>query len=302
MNELRPSRFNSLIGQKRLLESLMISVQSANNRNTALNHTLFSGPPGLGKTTLANALANELGVDIQTANGANLRSIKSIVPYIMRVKERSVLFIDEIHRMTKLAEEFLYPIMEDFKLDMAVEGETPDGGSVISIPIPKFTIVGATTEPGALSAPFRDRFKLKFTLELYDVPTLTELVGNNCNKLRVPLTDPAKTMLAKASRGTPRIANGLLEWIRDYRIAKSLSIVSEDDLEASLSMRGIGLDGSTENDRRYLDFLKKQKGPVGVSTISSSLNIDRETIEEVVEPFLLQQGKISKTTKGRIAL
>jgi Holliday junction DNA helicase RuvB len=219
----------------------------------------------------------------------------------MRIKERSILFIDEIHRMTNLVEEFLYPVMEDFKLDMSVEAKKADEGTVISIPIPKFTIVGATTEPGSLSAPFRDRFKLKFTLELYDVDTLSRLIEINCSKLNVSLTDGAIKALAGASRGTPRIANGLLEWIRDYGIAKGLQIVSEADLRASLAMKQIGPDGSTKNDRRYYDFLKKQRCAVGLSTIGSSLNIDKDTIVNVIEPFLLQQGKISKTTKGRIA-
>lgn len=300
MNELRPTRFKNLIGQDKLIESMQISVSSANKRNDALNHVLLYGAPGLGKTTLANALANELGVDIQTANGANLRSVKSVAPYVMRVQERSILFIDEIHRMTKLSSEFLYPIMEDFKLDMALESDDPQSGEVISMPIPKFTLVGATTEPGMLPAPFLDRFKLKYTLELYNDEDLTELVIINCHKLKTNMTRGAAKMLARASRGTPRIANGLLEWCRDYRIAKDLPHMSEADMKAALTMRGIGLDGSTENDRKYMEFLKRQKKPVGIDTISSSLNIDRQTLEEVVEPFLLRNQLIIKTSRGRM--
>ena len=302
MNELRPTWFKDVIGQNNLIDSLRISVGSANKRNDALNHLLLSGQPGLGKTTLATALANELGVKIQIANGANLRSIKTVVPYVMRVQERSILFIDEIHRMTKLSAEFLYPIMEDFKLDMAIEGETLDNGEVISITLPKFTIVGATTEPGALPAPFRDRFKLKLTLELYTEEELFSIIAENCSKLKTNMTKGAARMLARASRGTPRIANGLLEWIRDYKIAKDIQTLSEANVEAALTMRGIGLDGSTENDRKYLDFLRLQKSPVGVATIASSLNIDQQTIEEVIEPFLLLNKKIIKTNKARIIL
>ena len=302
MNNLRPSRFENLIGQDKLLESLKISVASAKKRKDSLNHCLLSGPPGLGKTTLAMALANELGVSIQVANGANLRSIKSILPYVMKVGERSVLFIDEIHRMTNLVEEFLYPIMEDFKLDMSVEGKKANDGEVISIPLPKFTIVGATTEAGSLSAPLRDRFKLKFTLELYDQQSLSCLIKQNCQKLNVRVSNGAVFALAKVSRGTPRIANGLLEWIRDYQIAKGLKIVSEGDLVDALAMRGVDPDGSTKQDRKYLNFLKKQNAPVGIDTIVSSTNINKDTILNVIEPFMFQTGKVLKTSKGRIAI
>tara|TARA_Y100000592_G_scaffold28506_1_gene45296 strand:+ start:31 stop:924 length:894 start_codon:yes stop_codon:yes gene_type:complete len=295
MNELRPSNFANLIGQDKLVNSLNISVLSANKRNDSLNHCLFSGPAGLGKTTLSNALANELGSDIQVANGANLRSIKNVIPYLMRVNNRSVLFIDEIHRMTKLVEEFLYPVMEDFKIDMS------DGEEVISVQIPKFTLVGATTEAGVLSAPLRDRFKLKFTLELYDELSLATLIESNSKKLKIEMSDDAVFSLAKASRGTPRIANGLLEWVRDYRIAKGLKVITQSDLVASLSMRGIHTDGSTEQDRKYLNFLKTQKNPVGLDTIVSSINVNKDTVLNVIEPFLLQSGKILKTSKGRMS-
>lgn len=295
MNKLRPTTFGDLVGQDKLIDSLNISVLSANKRNQALNHCLFSGPAGLGKTTLSEALANELGVEIQVANGANLRSIKNVIPYLMRTKERSILFIDEIHRMTTLVEEFLYPIMEDFKLNMT------DGEKVISINLPQFTIIGATTEAGSLAAPLRDRFKLKFTLELYDEESLASLIKTNCKKLQVNVDDDAVESLAKVSRGTPRIANGLLEWVRDYQIARGLDKVCKGNLLDSLAIRGIDPDGSTENDRKYLNFLRKQKTPVGVNTIASSININKDTITNVIEPFLLQRNLILKTSKGRVA-
>ena len=249
MNELRPSNFANLIGQDKLVNSLNISVLSANKRNDSLNHCLFSGPAGLGKTTLSNALV----------------------------------------------EEFLYPVMEDFKIDMS------DGEEVISVQIPKFTLVGATTEAGVLSAPLRDRFKLKFTLELYDELSLATLIESNSKKLKIEMSDDAVFSLAKASRGTPRIANGLLEWVRDYRIAKGLKVITQSDLVASLSMRGIHTDGSTEQDRKYLNFLKTQKNPVGLDTIVSSINVNKDTVLNVIEPFLLQSGKILKTSKGRMS-
>ena len=276
MNTLRPTTFGELIGQDKLIDSLSISVLSANKRNEALNHCLFSGPAGLGKTTLSEALANELGTDIQIANGANLRSVKNLLPYLTRATERSVLFIDEIHRMTTLVEEFMYPVMEDFKLNMT------DGEEVISIDLPKFTIVGATTEAGTLAAPLRDRFKLKFTLELYDELSLATLIESNCNKLKIKMSDDAIFSLAKVSRGTPRIANGLLEWVRDYKVAKNLNVVTHGNLLDSLSLRGIDPDGSTENDRKYLNFLRKQKCPVGVNTIASSININKDTIAIII--------------------
>jgi len=295
MNHLRPTRFADLVGQSKLVESLNISVLSANKRKDALNHCLFSGAAGLGKTTLSEALANELGVDIQIANGANLRSVKNLLPYLMRATERSIIFIDEIHRMTTLVEEFMYPVMEDFKLNMT------DGEKVISINLPKFTIVGATTEAGTLAAPLRDRFKLKFTLELYDELSLATLIESNCNKLKIKMSDDAIFSLAKVSRGTPRIANGLLEWVRDYKVAKNLNVVTHGNLLDSLALRGISPDGSTENDRKYLNFLRKQMSPVGVNTIASSININKETITNVIEPFLLQRNLILKTSKGRVA-
>lgn len=296
MNSLRPTRFKDLVGQSKLVDALKISVDSANARGDALNHCLFSGSAGLGKTTLSEALANELGVDIQIANGANLRSIKNLLPYLTRATERSIIFIDEIHRMTTLVEEFMYPVMEDFKLNMT------DGEEVISIDLPKFTIVGATTEAGSLAAPLRDRFKLKFTLELYDELSLSCLIENNCKKLNVSMSDDAIFSLASVSRGTPRIANGLLEWVRDYQIAKGLNEVSQGNLLDSLAMRGIDPDGSTENDRKYLNFIRKQKSPVGVNTIASSININKDTITNVIEPFLLQNNLIIKTSKGRLAV
>jgi len=297
MMSFRPANFSEIIGQEHLVKALKISVDSANRRGCALGHTVFSGPPGLGKTTLANALANELGVELKVVNGATFRKPKVVIPYLMKMKERQVLFIDEIHRMTKITEEFLYPVMEDFKLNVLMGKD-----NILSMELPKFTIMGATTEIGSLSPPLRDRFKLNFTLELYSDQNLSLLISENSKRLGVNIDKEVIISIARASRGTPRIANSLLEWVRDYAISKNLRIVNIEHLHSALSIRKIGLDGSTENDRKYMDFLEKQKTPIGINTIASSLNIETETIKDVIEPFLLRSGLIMINSRGRSAV
>ena len=215
----------------------------------------------------------------------------------MKMKERQVLFIDEIHRMTKITEEFLYPVMEDFKLNVLMGKD-----NILSMELPKFTIMGATTEIGSLSPPLRDRFKLNFTLELYSDQNLSLLISENSKRLGVNIDKEVIISIARASRGTPRIANSLLEWVRDYAISKNLRIVNIEHLHSALSIRKIGLDGSTENDRKYMDFLEKQKTPIGINTIASSLNIETETIKDVIEPFLLRSGLIMISSRGRSAV
>jgi Holliday junction DNA helicase RuvB len=191
------------------------------NEPTCLDHTLFYGPPGTGKTTLSNAIATEMNCSIQVANGANLRTIKSLIPYVMRVKEHGILFVDEIHRMTKIVEEFMYPVMEDFQVDMSVE--TKDiMGETLSIDIPRFTLIGATTEFGALSKPLIDRFKHKHTLELYNNTDLRQIIDSNSKKLDLFISEEGRNFVTKISRGTPRIANATLEWLRDYQIAEGV--------------------------------------------------------------------------------
>lgn len=303
MNKLRPKLFKDLIGQSKLIDVINISVQSAVQRDEAMSHAVLEGPAGLGKTTLANAIANELGVDIQVCNGASIRSIGHMLPYLMRLKENSVLFIDEIHRMPDIVFEFLYPVMEDFKLDLSTEGTKKEmKGDIVSIEIPQFTLIGATTEVGTLPAPLRDRFKLKYTLKTYDEESIAKLISINAEKLEINMAEEATKILAGASRGTPRIANGLVEWIRDYSIAKNSVRVTADQVKEALNLKEIGSDGSTENDRRYLEFLRKQDSPIGINTISSSININKETIEQVIEPFWLMKGKIVKGQKGRYAV
>ena len=300
MNPLRPTRLDDLLGQKSLIEALEINILSAKSRGTCIDHSLLYGPPGTGKTTVANAVANEMGSSLQVANGANLRTIKTLIPYVMRIEENSVLFIDEIHRMTSLVEEFLYPIMEDFKLDMATESKEFNG-ETLSMEIPRFTLLGATTEYGSLSKPLIDRFKHKHTLSLYNTEDILSILRVNAERINVPMSECAMRVVAETSRGTPRIANAGLEWVRDYHIAKGIPRLSGDDVEAAMAIKGIDKSGMTQMDREYLKVLKKYGKPMGIETIVSISGFDRNTIEGIIEPWLLQKGRIIKTPKGRIA-
>ena len=301
MNQLRPNKLSDILGQKQVVEVLNISIKSAKSRSDCLAHTLFYGPPGTGKTTLANAIANEMGCSLQIANGANLRSIKNLLPYIMRVEDHSILFIDEIHRMTSIVEEFLYPVMEDFKVDMSMSGKEIFG-ETLSIDIPRFTLMGATTEYGSLSKPLIDRFQHKHTLKLYNMIELQEIVNINSKKLNLKMSDQASIFVTKVSRGTPRIANAALEWLRDYQLAQAVETLSEGNVEAAMGMKGIDSDGMAEMDRQYLKTLKNSGQPLGIETLSCMTGIDRQTIEGIIEPWLLQNNKIIKTSKGRVCI
>ena len=300
-NDLRPTDLSGILGQKHIMQALQISITSAKKRATCLDHTLFYGPPGTGKTTLSNAIATEMNCSIQVANGANLRTIKSAIPYIMRVKERGILFIDEIHRMTKIVEEFMYPVMEDFQVDMSVE--TKDMmGETLSIDIPRFTLIGATTEFGALSKPLIDRFKHTHTLELYNNTDLRQIIDSNSKKLNLSISDEGRNFVTKISRGPPRIANATLEWLRDYQSAEGVPRLLESHVGAAMKMRGVDSEGLTRMDRKYLKVLQNSPHPLGINTLVSTTGSDRETIEGIIEPWLLQTQKISKTSKGRVIL
>jgi len=295
MNMLRPTKFDDILGQASVLDALNISVDSAKTRNTCLGHMLFYGPAGTGKTTLANAISNEMGCTLQTANGANIRNIKSIIAYLMKIEKNSILFIDEIHRMTPIVEEFMYPVMEDFQLDMVVNEE-----KTISMPIPNFTLIGATTEIGLLAKPFIDRFKNKHTLKLYNDKDLRAIAEANVGKLEISLSGDALDLVAKLSKGTPRIVNSTLEWLRDYKIAKKLGQLSLGDVKEAMKIRGVNASGLTDVDRQYLRVLSDSDVPLGVGTISATTGIDRVTIEDIIEPWLLRNKIIMKTPRGRI--
>jgi len=287
MNILRPKKFDDILGQASVLNALQISVDSAKKRNTCLGHMLFYGPAGTGKTTLANAISNEMGCSLQTANGANLRSIKPAVAYLMQIKKNSILFIDEIHRMTKVVEELLYPVMEDFKIDMAVSEK-----KTISVSMPSFTLIGATTQVGLLAKPFIDRFKNKHTLKLYSDKDLRAIAEANVSKLEISLSDDAMSLVAKISKGTPRIVNSTLEWLRDYKVAKNLGQLSLEDVKEAMKIRGVNTSGLTDVDRQYLRALNNSDIPLGVGTISATTGIDKVTIEYTIEPWLLQNDII----------
>ena len=293
-NILRPTRLDDILGQASVLDALRISVDSAKTRDTCLGHMLFYGSAGTGKTTLANAISNEMGCLLQTANGANLRGIKPLVAYLMKIKKNSILFIDEIHRMTPIVEEFLYPVMEDFQLDMVINEK-----KTISMPIPNFTLIGATTEIGLLSKPFIDRFKNKHTLKLYSIEDLRTIAKANMVKLEVSLSEDALDFLAKLSKGTPRILNATLEWLRDYKISKRLNQLSVEDVAEAMKIRGVNADGLTDIDRQYLRALQNSDIPLGVGTISATIGVDKATIEDTIEPYLLQNNIIMKTPRGR---
>ena len=294
MNILRPTKFDDILGQASVLAALQISVDSAKTRNTCLGHMLFYGSAGTGKTTLANAISNEMGCPLQIANGANLRNVKSIVAYLMKIEKNSILFIDEIHRMTPIVEEFLYPVMEDFQLDMVINEE-----KTISMPIPNFTLIGATTEIGLLAKPFIDRFKNKHTLKLYSDKDLRTIAEANIGKLEISMSGDALDFVAKLSKGTPRILNSTLEWLRDYKVAKKLDQLSVEDAEAAMKIRGVTANGLTDVDRQYLRALSNRDIPLGVGTISATTGIDKATIEDIIEPWMLQNNIIMKTPRGR---
>lgn len=286
----RPDTFDNIVGQKDTINRLRINAKGCKISGSVMPHVLIDGPPGLGKTTISRAIANELGVEIFVCNAANLRSVKSILPYLMGITPRSVLFIDEIHRLPKLVEEFLYPVMEDFQLSISSGGETD------TVDLPQFTVVGATTSGGSLSQPFYDRFTIKEHLSFYTDDELAKLAGVNAKAIGLSVSEENLLEIAKRSKGTPRILNARLNWYRNYVLS-----VGEESVSKIFETQGIDEHGMDVYDKKYLDVLQKNIGnPLGIKSISSITGIDMDTIENSIEPFLVRQGYVIRTQKGRV--
>ncbi len=298
---LRPQRMRDMVGQREVCERLAIALDASQKRRETLGHILFDGPPGLGKTTFATVIPRDLGVSFQIASGAALMAPKDVIPYLSNAEEGSVLFIDEIHRLPKAVEEFLYPAMEDFRIDITL-GEGVNART-INMPLKPFTLIGATTRSGMLSAPLRDRFQMREHLDFYTIEELSEIVTRSSAKLRAAIDPAAATEIAIRSRGTPRLANNRLRWVRDYATSKADGRITHSLAQAALEMQGIDPRGLDSQDRKYLDTVIRifHGGPVGVEAIAHTINVPPDTLEDEVEPFLLRAGLVIRTPRGRKA-
>ncbi|MBI2299914.1 MAG: Holliday junction branch migration DNA helicase RuvB [Armatimonadetes bacterium] len=298
---VRPVRMGQFVGQEKVKEQLRIAMEAARLRGEMMDHVLLHGPPGLGKTTLAHIIANEMDCFLRSTSGPAIERAGDLAAILSNIEDRAVLFIDEIHRLSRPVEEVLYPAMEDYQIDVLI-GRGP-GARAIKIDIPKFTLIGATTRMGLLTSPLRDRFGVVQHIDLYDADALQTIVENTARILGVPIDEGGAREIAKRSRGTPRVANRLLRRVRDY--AEVRGDGSVDTTVADETLRGMGIDplGLDDSDRRYLAMIidKFEGGPVGVDTLSAALNEERETLEDVVEPFLLMIGFIQRTNRGRMA-
>ena len=298
---LRPKELNEYIGQEKIREQLSIFIDAAKNRKEALDHVLLFGPPGLGKTTLAHIISREMGVSLRQTSGPVLEKTGDLAALLSNLEENDVLFIDEIHRLSPVIEEILYPAMEDYRLDIMI-GEGPSARSV-KLELPPFTLVGATTRAGMLTNPLRDRFGIVSRLEFYNNEELTRIVERSAGLLSVDIDQDGAKEIAKRSRGTPRIANRLLRRVRDYAEVKAKGSVNNKIADEALKMLDIDLIGFDLMDRNLLKAIieKFSGGPVGLDNLSAAIGEEKETIEDVIEPYLIQQGYLMRTPRGRIA-
>ena len=298
-SNIRPKHFDDYVGQSALKSTLKISIEAAKKRELPLDHVLFYGPPGLGKTTLASVIATEMNTNIKITSAPSLERPRDIIGILMSLKAGDILFIDEIHRLNKISEEILYPAMEDFYLDMTT-GKSQTLKS-IRIPIPKFTLVGATTKAGSLSSPLRDRFGIIHRLEFYTEEELTKVIQRTAKILDIEIEEQGAIAIARRSRGTPRIANRLVKRVRDFAIVKSNGIIDEKTANEALDILQIDKFGLDYTDRSLLQIIaeKYNGGPVGIETLATALGEDVKTIEDVYEPYLVQKGFIQRTPRGR---
>jgi len=299
--KLRPNRFADFVGQNKVKERLELSVQAAKTRGDVLAHVMLSGPPGLGKTTLANILAEAMGVNIRVTSGPIIDKPADLAGLLTSLERGDVLFIDEIHRLQKAVEEYLYAAMEDFVIDIMID-QGPNARSV-RLNLPAFTLIGATTRSGLLSAPLRSRFGLTNRLDYYDAAELQAIVERSARILNVDIDKQGSFEIAKRSRGTPRIANNLLRWVRDYAQVKADNTITRDIADKALAMLNVDEHGLDEMDKRILETIIERfsGGPVGIGSLAVSVGEEADTIEEVYEPYLIQEGYVKRTSQGRVA-
>jgi len=298
---LRPTRFEDFVGQERIKDNLSVFIQAAKARGEALDHVLFCGPPGLGKTTLANIIAHELGVSIKSTSGPVLERAGDLAAILTNLQPGDVLFIDEIHRLNRVVEEILYPAMEDFQLDIII-GQGPSARS-IKLDLPRFTLVGATTRTGLLTSPLRDRFGVIDRLNFYATEELQRIVRRSSGLLEITIDQEAAAEVARRSRGTPRIANRLLRRVRDFAQVAGSGAVTRDAVVSSMKRLEVDEKGFDEMDRRLLLTIieKFDGGPVGLETLAAALGEEKDTLEDVYEPYLIQEGFLDRSPRGRVA-